>query len=66
MPKRTPGVADAGRRLRLVRVAELGHENRRLAAAVEAARAEGERAGRGRTVRTMGHRLPSILTGGGR
>ena len=46
------------------KVAELEHENRRLAAAIEAARAEGERAERERTVRTMGHRLPSILTGG--
>ena len=46
------------------RCAALEHENRRLAAAVEAARAEGERVERERTVRTMGHRLPSILTGG--
>lgn len=41
------------------RVADLEHANRRLAAAVEAARAEGERA-----VRTMAGRLPSILIGG--
>ena len=41
---------------------ELEHENRRLARAVEAARADGERAERERTVRTMGGRLPSILT----
>ena len=46
------------------RVAALEHENRRLAAAVEAARAEGERTERERTVRTMAGRLPSILTGG--
>ena len=48
------------------RVTELEHENRRLAAAVDAARAEGERAERERTVRTMGNRLPSILTIGAR
>ena len=46
------------------RCAALEHENRRLAAAVDEARAAGERAERERTVRTMGHRLPSILTGG--
>ena len=46
------------------RCAELEHENRRLAGDVERARAAGERAERERTVRTMGHRLPSILTGG--
>ena len=40
---------------------ELEHANRRLAAAVEAARADGERAERERTARTMGGRLPSIL-----
>ena len=41
---------------------ELEHANRRLAAAVEAARADGERTERARTARTMGGRLPSILT----
>ena len=45
------------------RCAALEHENRRLAAAVEEARAEGERVERERTVRTMGRRLPSILIG---
>ena len=45
------------------RCAALEHENRRFAAAIEEARAAGERAERERTVRTMGHRLPSILTG---
>ena len=48
------------------KVAALEHENRRLAAAIEAARAEGERVERERTVRTMGNRLPSILTVGRR
>ena len=43
------------------KVSALEHENRRLVAAVEEARAAGERAERERTVRTMGHRLPSIL-----
>ena len=46
------------------RCAALEHENRRLAGDVERARAAGERAERERAVRTMGHRLPSILTGG--
>lgn len=47
-----------------LRVAELEHENRGLRRAAEAARAEGERAERERTVRTMAGRLPSILMGG--
>ena len=44
------------------RVGELEHANRRLERAVAAARADGERAERERSARTMGGRLPSILT----
>ena len=46
------------------RVSALEHENRRLAAEVEAARVEGGKAERELAVRTMHGRLPSILTGG--
>ena len=55
------GVARELERLRQ-RNLELEHANRRLERAVAAARAAGERAERERTARTMGGRLPSILT----
>lgn len=44
------------------RIADLEGENRALRRAVDAVRAEGERTERARNVRTMGGRLPSILT----
>lgn len=55
-------VLRAGLAERDARIADLEGENRALRRAVDAARAEGERAERARHVRTMSGRLPSILT----